>query len=289
MIGKGSLAPRVLEGGRAAEPADARVAAVLAVLAGECPNAVAERWSLEPALLHRWVRGFVEAGTAHVTNRPDPEAANTRDRFLAAFAHELRSPLTIAQGWVAVLDDEDVPPPLVSVTVERLDEALSGLADRVYDMELIGMASLGRVRVAPEVVTAATLSAGLPGLDGVDGTGGALEVEVDPKLFALVLRDVWRAACSALPEPRSVSLEAATVAEWVEFRIVRKADPIDPRVLQALFEPFDLNDNDTGVTIGLYLARALTVAHGGMIGVEQDEHSAVLWVRVPARAALDQA
>ena len=54
-------------------------------------------------------------------------------------------------------------------------------------------------------------------------------------------------------------------------------------MLQALFEPFDTNDDDTGVTIGLYLARALTVAHGGTLGVEQDEHGAALWVRIPRR------
>ena len=70
---------------------------------------------------------------------------------------------------------------------------------------------------------------------------------------------------------------------WVEVRVVRDADPIDPQVLQALFEPFDTNDDDTGVTIGLYLARALTVAHGGTMGVDQDEAGAALWVRVPRR------
>ena len=65
--------------------------------------------------------------------------------------------------------------------------------------------------------------------------------------------------------------------------MVRDADPIEPRVLQALFDPFDLNDDATGVTIGLYLARALAVAHGGTLGVEQDDDGAVLWVRVPQR------
>ena len=69
---------------------------------------------------------------------------------------------------------------------------------------------------------------------------------------------------------------------WIELRAERDADPIDPVVLQALFEPFDLNDDATGITIGLYLARALTVAHGGTVGVEQDDRGAVLWVRVPA-------
>ncbi len=67
---------------------------------------------------------------------------------------------------------------------------------------------------------------------------------------------------------------------------MRDADPIEPHVLQALFEPFDLNDDATGVTMGLYLARALAVAHGGTIGVEQDDHRAVLWVRVPQRSPL---
>ena len=28
---------------------------------------VAHRWSVDPALLHRWVRGFIEGGTAQVT------------------------------------------------------------------------------------------------------------------------------------------------------------------------------------------------------------------------------
>lgn len=74
-----------------------------------------------------------------------------------------------------------------------------------------------------------------------------------------------------------------TAAPWIELRVVRDADPIEPQVLRALFEPFDLNDDDTGVTIGLYLARALTVAHGGTVGVDQDDHGAVLWVRIPLR------
>jgi signal transduction histidine kinase len=56
-------------------------------------------------------------------------------------------------------------------------------------------------------------------------------------------------------------------------------------VLTALFEPFDLNDDSTGVTIGLYLARALVVAHGGTLGADQDESGAVLWIRIPDRSA----
>jgi signal transduction histidine kinase len=67
----------------------------------------------------------------------------------------------------------------------------------------------------------------------------------------------------------------------VELRVERTGDPISHGVLQALFDPFDLNDDATGITIGLYLARALTVAHGGTLGLEQDDRGAVFHVRIP--------
>jgi signal transduction histidine kinase len=276
--------PQLVRGGHADEDIDARVAVVLEVLGGDTPAAVARRWSVDPALVHRWVRAFVEAGTAQVTNTPSPEAASHRDRFLTAFAHELRSPLAVARGWVSMLDEGDIPPTMLTDTVGRLDDSLGRLAERILDVELLARASLGRLRLSPRTVSVAELADGLPELSGVDGEGPDVKVQVDPGLFRRVLRDMWEAG-SLRPAPRSLRLEVTSMSLWVELRIVRDADPIEPSVLQALFEPFETNDDDTGVTIGLYLARALTVAHGGTLGVDQDEHGAALWVRLPRRPA----
>lgn len=273
--------PRVLEG--AAEPdADPRVASVLDVLGGTPVVEAAQRWGVQVPLLRRWVRAFVDAGTAQVTNRPDPDAASQRDRFLTAFAHELRTPLTVAQGWVAVLAEGDIPPSVAERTVARLDEALGRLSERVLDVQLLAASSLGLVRLSPCAITVADLVAEM-GVELHADAGGAL-LHVDPDLFRRVVRDLWEAG-SAIPTPRSLRLEVHHVGPWVELRVVRDADPIEPRVLQALFEPFDVNDDATGVTIGLYLARALTVAHGGTLGVEQDDVGAALWVRVPVRSS----
>ena len=111
--------PHVLPGGRASGRVDPRVAAqaavdlrvamVLAVLGGRSVEDVATEWDIEPSLLHRWVRDFLVAGSAVVTNRPDPDDARQRDRFLAAFAHELRTPVAVARGWATMLAEGDVP------------------------------------------------------------------------------------------------------------------------------------------------------------------------------------
>jgi signal transduction histidine kinase len=276
----GSL--RVVRGGR--DPAvDPRVAAVLEVLGGRATPEVARAWSVEPALLQRWVRAFVDAGTAQVTNSPEPDAARQRDRFLAAFAHELRTPLTVAQGWGELLLGGELPPEMVTSTVQRLHDALGRLAERTLDVQLLAAASLGRLRLAPQRVTVAALVEPLPGVTEVGGEGPDVPLTVDPTMFSRVVRDLWEAAGSR-PTPRSRHLVVRTVGPWVELRVERDADPIETQVLQALFDPFDLNDDATGITIGLYLARALTVAHGGTVGVEQDDDGAVLWVRVPATA-----
>ncbi len=221
-----------------------------------------------------------DAGTAQVTDQPDLETARQRDRFLSAFAHEIRSPLTVAQGWVSMLLDDDVPSGDIVDSVRHLDQALSRLADRTLDFEMLAASSLGRLRLRPYRLPIGDLVADLPGLDGVDGEGAGTEVYVDPDFFRPVLRDLWNAA-RLRPEPDTVRLRVTTCARGVEIRAVRAGDPMEPSVLRALFEPFETNDDATGVTLGLYLACALTVAHGGTVGVDQGDDGAEFWVRVP--------
>lgn len=230
-------------------------------------------------MLHRWVTAFVDAGTAQVTNRPDGDAQRQRDRFLAAFAHETRTPLASARGWVDVLRDGELPPDQVGPTLDRLDEALARLSDRTRDVELLAAASLGLLRVHPERITLEALVAGLGGAVARDTRAEVLLV--DPELMTRVLRDLV-AAAALPPAPTSVVVEVQRAGPWTDVRVVRRGEPIAPRVLQTLFEPFDLNDDGSGITIGLYLARALAVAHGGAVGVDQDDHSTMFWVRVPA-------
>ena len=82
---------------------DPRVSMVLEVLRGRTVDDVAQEWDIDCSLLDRWVRDFLVAGSGVVTNRPDPDVARQRDRFMTAFAHELRTPLAAARGWAMLL------------------------------------------------------------------------------------------------------------------------------------------------------------------------------------------
>ena len=277
--GRGHVEPRV-----ATQAAvDLRVSMVLEVFGGRTVESVAQEWEIEAQLLHRWVRDFLVAGTAAVTNRPDPDQARPRDRFLAAFAHELRSPVTVAKGWAMVLEDGDLPQEEVGDAVDHIAEALTRLSENLLDIELAATVSLGRVRVQIETVDVAELCRSLPGFPGVRA-GAGLSVSAAPDLLSRIVRDLWVTAHRD-PAPDSVAIEVAEIGAWHEIRVVRHGTPISPMVLKALFDPFETNDDTTGVTLGLYLARALTVAHGGVLGAEGDDETTVLYTRLPKHPA----
>lgn len=268
--------------GIVASDGDPRVLSVLEVLGGARPRDVATRWSVEPADLHRWTRAFVAAGTSAVTHRPQADEARQRDRFLAAFAHELRTPVAVAAGWTMMLAEGDLEPSEYAETVGRLEVALRRLTDRTRDLEELAAASLGRLDLSLQRLPLACAVAQVPCLPPLECGPDELLVCVDVDRFALLMRDLWNAGTLSAPAPSATYLEAHSVPPWVELRVVREGAPISAPVRAALFDPFGLNDDDTGVTLGLHLARALAVAHGGAIGLENDDERTVLWVRLPA-------
>jgi len=263
---------------------DLRVSMVLSVLNGSSVEDVAQQWDIESSLLHRWVRDFLVAGTAAITNRPDPDEARQRDRFMAAFAHELRTPVAVAHGWAMMLADGDVPDEQVPASLTRLSQALGRLSHHIQDVELSASTSLGRIRVSLEVVDVPALCRELDGAPAVR-RGADIAVQADPRLLGRVLRDLCATAHQD-PAPDDVFVEVVASGPWHEIRVVREGAAISPLVLKALLDPFGANDDATGVTIGLYLARALTVAHGGFLGAEGDDQSTVLLARLPRGEAL---
>lgn len=266
---------------------DPRVRMVLEVLAGSSVEAVSAAYSVDASLVQRWVSDFLVAGSSVVTNRPDQEAAIQRDRFMAAFAHELRTPVTVAQGWAMALAEGDVPPEQVQASFGKLSQALSRLSEQIMDIELSTAATMGRLRLNAGPVTLDEVRLQVRGMPAVR-RGGRLVLHADARLLARILRDLW-AIANREPEPTSVHVDVVTRGPWHEIRVVRTGHPLGHRILQVLMDPFGSdNDDTTGVTTGLYPARALAVAHGGIIGAEGNKKGTVLLVRLPRQPQLDR-
>ncbi len=81
----------------------------------------------------------------------------------------MRTPLSVALGWVSLLLEDEVPPDRAHATLARLHRALDRLTERTVDVELMATASLGRLGHAVERVRAGDLVAGL---DEVTEVGG---------------------------------------------------------------------------------------------------------------------
>jgi signal transduction histidine kinase len=282
----GDRAPHQLDPrGEARSGVDPRVSMVLAVLGGRPVDEVAQEWDILPSLLHRWVGDFLVAGSSAITNQPDPDAARQRDRFMAALAHELRTPMAVARGWAESLEEGGLSEERAAQSLQRLLGALSRLSEHIVDVELAASSSLGLMQVSYESVAVADLCRALPGAPEVRH-GADLTVHADPALLSRVLRDLWSTA-QREPGPDLVAIDVVETGSWHEIRVVREGNPISPMILRALFDPFDANDDATGVTDGLYLARALVVAHRGFLGAEGDDDATVLFARLPRGPAVD--
>lgn len=261
---------------------DARVAAAIAVLGGRDADTVAAELDVQVDLVHRWVAIFRRAGEAAVRNRPDREEAWARDRILAAISHELRTPLAKVRAALDLLglptDPEDLPPSALHKHVKGSFEQLDELLQRLMETT---RASYGRTELVRSEVLLSELLADTGATIAVDGL-----VDVDPERLQLVLDDLLALADRG-PGTTDVRLRAGRDGDWAEIVVERDGDPWDPGRLQAELDPFSPRTLHTDITFGVHLAIALTVQHGGHLGVRRRGGTDELWVRLPAQPAPD--
>ncbi len=263
----------------ASDGRDVRVRAALAVLAGEDVPAVAARLDLDARLVARWTEQFTRAGAAAVRNEPVGDEVLARDRLLAAIDHELRTPLMKVRTITALLQREGLDAATTADLHRQLRAEFQHLDQLLRRLDETTGASLGRLLLDRQPVTAAEL---LDHLDvPVDVTGDG-RVDVDVTRMRTVVDDLVELARSG-PATEAVRVRASVDGAWCEITVHRTGDPFDPTRLAAVLDPFAAREDHSDVTFGLHLAMALTVLHGGQLGVRRVDDRDVLWVRVPVQ------
>ncbi len=220
-----------------------------------------------------------------------------RRQMVSDVAHELRSPLANARGYLEAIRDG-----VLDASAESLDtlhEEVMLLARLVDDLQDLALAEAGALPLAPEPVSVESLMdralaavAPAASRSGVtlerDVAADLPDVQVDRQRVLQVLGNLLGNALRHTPRDGTITLGAKSVSSWVEFRVQDTGSGIPGDQLERVFERFHRVDSARsratgGAGLGLTVARRLVESHGGRIWAENAlEGGAILRFTLPA-------
>ena len=212
------------------------------------------------------------------------EAQRRQNVFLARAVHELRRPLAPIRSAAAMLGrvgPEDTQTlARLQVIIERQVMHLSRLVDDLLDLS---RSHTGKLRlhlsivdlrdVVEECVEACRPAANRRRQElVVVMPTSALDVEGDPVRLAQVVGNLLDNASKFTPVGGAIELLAARDADLVILTVADNGIGITPAALPQVFQPFAQEasrdgGDDSGLGLGLAVARELVAAHGGSVQV----------------------
>ncbi|HKH70106.1 MAG TPA: GAF domain-containing protein, partial [Vicinamibacterales bacterium] len=219
------------------------------------------------------------------------DADRRKDEFLATLAHELRNPLAPLRTSLELIRIAGNTPEVVEEVREEMEEQLMLLVRLVDDLLDVSRITSGKIRLQRQATELATLvTRAVQGnrtaiaerqIDlRIDMPNTRLLVESDPVRFVQVISNVLHNAVKFTDPGGHISISAELTSSTTHQRevILRIADSgigISSEMLPRVFDLFTQDDttaqrSQTGLGIGLALARRLIEMHGGSIDAHSD-------------------
>jgi PAS domain S-box-containing protein len=237
----------------------------------------------------RELRGFVKV-TRDMTERRrlyELEKSSKRmSEFLAMLAHELRNPLAPIRNAITILQLEPSPSPLVRSSRDMIDRQLSHMTRLVDDLLDVGRLTTGKIRFKAEQVSynqvvARSLEAVRPLMDArrhrltTDIPATPMLVQGDATRLAQVLQNLLINAAKFTPEAGQIELKVWQDGTQLYTSVTDTGVGLSTLALSQIFELFSQGDAQTaaresGLGIGLTLARSLVEMHGGTLSAESE-------------------
>ena len=222
-------------------------------------------------------------------------ARDSEQAFLADISHELRTPLTSIQGFAqAIADGEaagEAAPPAAKI-IQRESRRLIRMVEGLLEVAKLqaGGPELARERVEATAlvsgaVAALEVQAHEAGVTLDVTTDGLPAVRGDPDKLAQLFTNLIDNAVKHSPRGASVAVRGAREDGQAVVRVRDAGSGLPGGAQTRLFRRFYRGENAQrdGAGLGLAIAQAIAVAHGGAITARNiDEGGAEFTVRLPA-------
>jgi signal transduction histidine kinase len=223
--------------------------------------------------------GVVFAQQRLEVSRRATEAEKTRSdlqRFLGTVAHEIASPLTALESYTEILQADQLPNEVrerVCLGMLQVMERMRRFVDDLRDAARLGSGSFvvrkeptDLVAVARAVVEQQQVAAHAATI--VLDTPEHLEGCWDPQRLSQVLGNLISNAVK-YSDGAEVRVRLRAVGNQVTGQVIDRGPGISPENQDRIFDAFvRLDTGHPGTGLGLYIARAIVVAHGGRLWFE---------------------
>lgn len=227
------------------------------------------------------------------------QSTKTRDTFLAILGHDLRSPLSAMTMAAYLLTDQQPTTTAVKeigATMKRSATAMTAMVNDLLEYSRLQLG--GQFPITPKLVDMTAVCneavenarAVHPDCPFEMQTVGDINCNVDAPRVQQVLSNLLNNAAQYSPKGQPVRLAVRGSADAVTVSVSNFGSVIPEPLMASIFEPLvqlDADDNDRGrastsIGLGLYVAREITLAHGGTIDVRSSSSDGTVFtVRIP--------
>jgi len=271
-------------------PEEQKQVILLKFVEGLGDEAIAETLGHSTSTIHamQWVALTTLAKAVSTTESSVDEKVIRQilDDGLANLAHELRTPLSLIQGYTELLLDDDVGPvaPKQRELLQLIYDRAKRIGDLVHTLTALQMIPRGSLSLAPmsprewleETIRDFQLAAGQVGIELRSHIPEHLpSILGDQEHLDIALSQVLDNAIKFSPEGGRIDIEAWANNHSLYIRVADQGVGIEPRHLDRIFDQFYQTDSSPtrqfgGAGLGLALVRAVAEAHRGRVTAESD-------------------